>query len=116
MKRSTLSLTAALFAASLITLAGCATTGQGNQAALDPNDADAAVQVSGMSCPQCANNIKLILDDAEGVDQSRVDLGSGQVYIDFSDGQTLTDAQIEQLVKDAGFTPGEVKQVKKGTQ
>lgn len=115
MKTSKLSLAAALFAVSFITLAGCATTGQGKQAVLDPSDADASVQVSGMSCPQCANNIKLILDDAEGVDNSRVDLGTGRVFIDFSEGSALTDAQIEQLVKDAGFTPGEVEHVKKET-
>ncbi|MFN3165949.1 MAG: heavy-metal-associated domain-containing protein [Phycisphaeraceae bacterium] len=115
MKRSTLFVASALCALSLATFAGCASTGGPKQALLDPSDADASVQVSGMSCPQCANNIKLILDDAEGVENSRVDLGSGRVFIDFSQGGALTDAQIEQLIKDAGFTPGEVEQVKKET-
>ncbi len=115
MNATTLFSTAVLFAASIFTLAGCATTGSSTQAQLDPKDADAVVNVSGISCPQCANSIKLIMDDTEGIDQSRVDMGTGRVFIDFTPGSTLTNAQIEQLIKDAGFTPGDIQQLKKET-
>lgn len=102
------------FALSLFALlvAGCASTGQADAPPLDPAAADAVVEVKGMSCPQCSFNISLLMDDAPEIDRTRVDMGSGQVYIAFMPEQTLTEAAIQDLVDRAGFTPGEVRYLK----
>ena len=94
-----------LFAFSLV---GCETTGSPARAPLDPNNADAQVMVMGMSCPQCANNIKKIMESVDGVDQARVDLGEGRVLVAFSEGQTVTEDRLKKAVTDSGFTAGEV--------
>lgn len=106
---------AVLLTAGLI-LAGCASTGSAERPVLDPKDADAVVKVKGMSCPQCSFNIALLMRDVEEIDQSRVDLGNGQVYIAFAQDKTLEADAITDLVTRAGFTPGEVKYLKKGDQ
>lgn len=92
----------------VISLVGCASTGSTAKAPLAPNQADAQVMVKGMSCPQCANNIKDIMERIDGIDQARVDLGTGRVLIAFTQGQTVDEDQLILAVKDAGFTPGEV--------
>lgn len=92
-----------------LSLTGCASTGQASERpALLPETAEATVEVTGMSCPMCANNITRVMDRSEAIDQSRVDLGAGMVYLSFHEGQTLTADQIKQTVDDAGFTAGAV--------
>jgi|GEM_PF-2849175 len=113
------SIIAHLFAALLLTstvlLTACATTGSASAPPLDPKQADAVVQVKGMSCPQCANSIKLLMDGMDEISDSRVDLGDGRVFIAFAPDKTLSEAQIIDLVDRAGFTAGEVTYLKKGT-
>ncbi|MBX2851109.1 MAG: heavy-metal-associated domain-containing protein [Phycisphaeraceae bacterium] len=91
-----------------IALVGCATTGSTTKAPLDPAQADVQVMIKGMSCPQCANNIKDIMERVDGVDQARVDLGAGRVLIAFTEGNPISEDELVLAVKDAGFTPGEV--------
>lgn len=104
MKRIPALLLSVLALAFMLALTGCQSAGP----VLNPDDADAVVQVNGMSCPQCANGIVLLMDGQEEVDQTRVDLGDGQVFIKFAPEKTLTAEQIADLVTRAGFTPGEV--------
>ncbi|MEM9348404.1 MAG: heavy-metal-associated domain-containing protein [Planctomycetota bacterium] len=94
-----------------ITLIGCASTGSTTGTwlvPLDPAEADAQVMVKGMSCPQCANNIKDIMERVDGIDQARVDLGAGRVLVAFAEGATISEDELLIAVEDAGFTPGEV--------
>lgn len=100
-----------LFAVALI---GCESTPTVDRPPLDPTNADAQVKVTGMSCPQCSHNIKVIMDRMEGIEQTRVDLGAGRVLIAFDEGKTVSKEEITLAVKDAGFTPGEVT-YKKGS-
>lgn len=91
-----------------VALTGCETTPVTDRAPLDPAMADAQVVVTGMSCPQCSHNIKAIMDEIDGIDRTRVDLGGGRVLIEFDEGQTVDASTIKLAVKDAGFTPGKV--------
>lgn len=77
---------------------------------------DATVDVAGMSCPQCANTLKLIMDKDDAVASSTVDLGGGKVYIQFKQGKSLSADEIKAMVKDSGFTPGEVAFADQGGQ
>ncbi|MEM6507139.1 MAG: heavy-metal-associated domain-containing protein [Planctomycetota bacterium] len=108
----TLSIAAVLLFA--VTLVGCTTTGSTAQTPLDPAQADAQVMVKGMSCPQCANNIKDIMERVDGIDQARVDLGAGRVLVAFAEGATIGEDALLLAVEDAGFTPGEVSYRKGG--
>ncbi len=94
-----------LFAVALI---GCESTPTADRPALNPADADAQVMVKGMSCPQCANNIKDIMERIDGIEQARVDLGAGRVLVAFTQGQTVGEEVLTLAVKDSGFTPGEI--------
>lgn len=98
------------------TLIGCETTASVDRPPLDPATADAQIMVKGMSCPQCANNIKSIMENVDGVDEARVDLGAGRVLIALTEGQTVSEDALTLAVKDAGFTPGEVSYKKGASQ
>jgi copper chaperone CopZ len=68
-------------------------------------EGDAAeLWVNGMGCPQCVTNIDLELEDLPGVASTRVDLGSGKVYVTFTGTKRPTPAQLEKAVGDAGNT------------
>lgn len=109
-------MTAIAFVALSLTLflTGCASTGSTAKPPLDPAKADAVVAVKGMSCPQCSHNIALLMDATDEIDQSRVDLGNGKVYIAFAPNATLSEDKIADLVDRAGFTPGKVEYLKQG--
>jgi copper ion binding protein len=77
-------------------------------AADDAAHSQAVVTVSGMACPFCAYGLKKHLIALPGVKDVHVDLGKSQVTIEFTGGSHASDAQIQQAVRDAGFTPGEI--------
>ena len=91
----------------LLLMTGCQSAGS-PQTGATPKGADAVVEVSGLSCPQCANTVKLIMDKDNAVESSMVSLGEGKVYITFVKGKSLSAERIKALVTDSGFTPGEV--------
>lgn len=94
-------------------IVGCKSAGTSQNSAT-PKDFDATVRVSGLSCPQCANTITLIMDKDDAIASSTVDLGAGIVYIYFEKGRSLTAGEIISLVNDSGFTPGKVSFKDKG--
>ena len=62
------------------------------------------LRVDGLSCPFCAYGIEKKLRKTKGVDSVEIDLERGVVVVKAGEGVQLTEAQFEQLVKDAGFT------------
>ena len=62
------------------------------------------MRVDGLACPYCAYGVEKKLTAIEGVGKIDVDLDNGIVTADVSEGTVLTDEQMEQLFKDAGFT------------
>lgn len=96
-------------------ITGCQSTGHAHtQTSAAPTDFDASVEVVGMSCPQCANTLKLIMDKDDGIASSTVDLGGGKVYMQFEKGKSLSADAIKTLVTDSGFTAGKVIFTNKG--
>lgn len=92
-------------------LAGCTTSGPSTSATnstLTEESADALVEVSGMSCPQCAHSIVLLMDSYEEIQDKQVDLGRGVVRVKFAPGKSLSAEQLQKLIQDAGFTAGQV--------
>ncbi len=62
------------------------------------------MRVDGLACPYCAYGIEKKLKQIEGVEKIDVDLENGLVTVNVEKGVELTEAQMKQLFKDAGFT------------
>ena len=62
------------------------------------------MRVDGLACPYCAYGIEKNLKKIDGVKKIEVDLDNGLVIVNVASGVTLTDAQMEKLFTDAGFT------------
>jgi copper chaperone CopZ len=90
-------------------LAACASPTQ--QLSADDYAQQHTMTVTGMSCPNCANNITHELKALPGVDDVRIDMGSGAV-IALSNSELPPAFQMEQAIRDAGFTPVEPGQPK----
>ena len=72
------------------------------------NEATQQLTVTGMTCKNCAASIKKALLKNPEVKDVTVDVKSGKVVLTFNPEKTLTEAQIRESVKGAGF---EVKSV-----
>ncbi len=62
------------------------------------------MRVDGLACPYCAYGIEKKLNQVEGVEKIDVDLNKGLVTVNVADGVKLSEEQMTQLFKDAGFT------------
>ena len=62
------------------------------------------MQVDGLACPYCAYGVEKKLKGIEGVEKIDVDLEKGLVTVNVREGVALTEPQLVQLFKDAGFT------------
>ncbi len=68
-----------------------------------------AVRVDGLSCPFCAYGLEKKLKKIEGVENFQIDIEGGKVAITFKDKKFFDKKEIERVVKEAGFTPREIK-------
>ncbi|MFU8828402.1 MAG: heavy-metal-associated domain-containing protein [Phycisphaerales bacterium] len=121
------SISSLLFVPALLTgvaLTGCASSGSANTASAsidsnqssqtsgalvqtgsEPIEASSAVmQVTGMSCPKCANNITLQLKQVKGVEEVLINMGIGQVIVSFDAETHPTRDQLASAIQRAGFT------------
>ena len=62
------------------------------------------MRVDGLACPYCVYGVEKNLKKIDGVEKIEVDLNNGLVIVNVASGVTLTDAQMEKLFTDAGFT------------
>lgn len=68
-------------------------------------------EVSGMSCPLCANNIEKQLKRDRDVGSVVVDLGAGTVKVVYLQGKPSAEWLIRKAIERAGFTVGNVSRV-----
>ena len=62
------------------------------------------LRVDGLACPFCAYGIEKKLNTIDGVNDVDIDLNSGLVTVDVTEGAALNDSQMTELFNDAGFT------------
>lgn len=62
------------------------------------------LRVDGLSCPFCSYGIEKKLKKTNGVGSVDIDLERGVVVVKVREGMELTESQLKQIVKDAGFT------------
>ena len=67
--------------------------------------------VDGMSCPFCAYGLEKRLREIPAIDELVVRVSDGLVRIRVVDGGQVTDEEVEEAVKRAGFTLREVRRV-----
>jgi copper chaperone CopZ len=68
------------------------------------NDREIGLPVFGMSCPKCANNITLQLEQLEGVVTIEVNMSQGFVTVQAEPGKVPTRAEMVESIEKAGFT------------
>ena len=66
------------------------------------------VQVNGMACPFCAYGIQKKLRALVGARDVKVDLEAGRATFEAPSG-SVTEPQVKQAIKDAGFTAGKIE-------
>jgi len=62
------------------------------------------VHVSGLACPFCAYGLERSLGKIEGVETVAVSLKTGLIRVSVRDGLALDETEVQETVKDAGFT------------
>ena len=58
----------------------------------------------GMGCPKCANNITLLLEGVVGVENVRVNMGTGVIVVDLVGDLHPAEVDLATAVEEAGFT------------
>jgi len=71
--------------------------------------ADATVYVDGLACPFCAYGLEKKLKKLGAIQKMEVQLEKGRVLLAFKEEQSLTKEEIQQAVKEAGFTARKVE-------
>lgn len=66
----------------------------------------AVIAVKGLSCPVCAHRLEKVLAKLPGAEKAQVDLQKSQALVDFAPNTKVTNQEIGQKVRDAGFVPG----------
>jgi len=70
---------------------------------------DATVYVDGMACPFCAYGIEKKLSTLDAVQKLEVQLEEGRILLAFKEGESATEDEIQQAVKNAGFTARKIE-------
>ncbi len=84
----------------------------GQEAEAEPPRAgppEVVVEVGGLTCPFCAYGLEKKFVEAAPVDSVEVGLEEGEVRLWLKPDREMTDAEVRGVVRDAGFTPGEVQ-------
>ena len=66
------------------------------------------VRVNGMACPFCTYGIEKKLRALPGAREVKVDLEAGRATFEAPAG-TVSKEQVQKAIKEAGFSPGEIK-------
>lgn len=67
------------------------------------------IQVKGLSCPFCVQGLEKRLKKLEAVAGVSTSLKNGEAAVQLKPGRTVTEGELRQAVKKAGFTAGQVR-------
>ena len=67
------------------------------------------VTVEGMACPFCAFGVEKRINKVKGVNSVNVDMRTGQALVTAEPDASIHYRDIPQAIRDAGFTPGEMR-------
>lgn len=75
----------------------------------EPPPAHAYIKVKGLACPFCVQGLEKHLKKLKAVEGVATDLKKGEVVVHLKAGQTVTEKELRQAVKKAGFTAGKIR-------
>ncbi len=67
------------------------------------------MEVLGLACPFCAYGLEKDLRQSLGARDVHITLQKGLVYLTVPSDQTPSEEQLKDIVRQAGFTPGEIR-------
>jgi len=76
---------------------------------LADNQQKVTMRVDGLACPFCAYGLEKKIQKIEGVEKLDIKINDGTVIIYFKEGAKIDTDLIKKKVKEAGFTPREIK-------
>lgn len=68
------------------------------------------MEVKGLSCPFCAYGLEKNLKEISPVQKITINVEEAFVTLLIEEGKTVSIADLKKKVKDAGFTPGDIKE------
>ena len=74
-----------------------------------PAGKQAVVTVKGLSCPVCARRLQKVLATLPRAKNAKVQLEKEQAVINFAGDTKVTDTQLQETVRNAGFVPGKIE-------
>lgn len=74
-----------------------------------PPGRQAVVAVKGMACSACAHRLQKVLSKMPGVEKAEVRLEKEQAILLLAAEAKISDKQIEETVRNAGFVPGAIE-------
>lgn len=93
-----------IMAAAVLALATPAVTAQTPSTEItDARSAALTVNVKGMVCDFCARAVGKVFGKNDAVREVHVDLDNGEIHVSLNPGMTLSDDEIETLVKKSGY-------------
>ena len=95
----------------IILLAGLSATGTFAQSENKELKGTVKVRVDGLSCPFCAYGLEKKLKKMDGVSKIEIDVENAFALLTIEEGKIVTDDNIREKVKDAGFTAREITEV-----
>ena len=66
------------------------------------------MRVDGLACAFCAYGLEKKLKRLEGVEEVRISLNEGRVWIRFKEGYSINEQTLRRLVKESGFVLREI--------
>ena len=66
------------------------------------------IEIKGLACPYCAFGMEKELKKVSGVDKVDIELKTGLAYISTPIAQKPSPESLKKIIKDAGFTPGDI--------
>ena len=67
------------------------------------------VNIEGLSCPFCAYGLEKKVKDIDGAKDIKIDIKKGLLTFSLTGRKDVDEEKIKKVVKDAGFTPKEIK-------
>ena len=64
--------------------------------------ATATLKVSGMTCNHCVHTVKQALENLDGVEEAKVDLGAGRAVVEYDEART-SPAAMAGVVTEEGY-------------
>lgn len=107
-----------LLGLSTVGLVGCGSTEtrapEASAVALGSSDgaSGAKMRVDGLGCPMCAESISILMDNVDGVTESRVDLSNGIVNVALDTSFDVLGEDLRRAIDDGGFTFRSIEFVK----